>query len=102
MTPRTKKYRVSLDYLEKALHLENKLGHYQNISDIHLNICVKAWLDSKAVLSKLNRHEDGLANAMNSIILIQEEMLKEALPKLSEHRDTLSAPGGDNTAQKGS
>lgn len=68
------KLRVALYYLNQALEIENKLNNQQNIADIHQNIC--------AVLSQLNKHQDAQVNAMNSIILIQDEMLKEALPLL--------------------
>jgi hypothetical protein len=37
-------------------------------------------------LSQLNKHEDALVNAMNSVILIQNELLKVALPKLSDQQ----------------
>lgn len=33
------------------------------------------------MLSQLNKHEDALVNAMNSIILIQDELLRNSLPK---------------------
>lgn len=73
------KQRVALYYLNQAQEIENRLNNeknnnQQNIADIHQNIC--------AVLSQLNKHNDAQVHAMNSIILIQDEMLKEAQPLL--------------------
>jgi hypothetical protein len=86
---------VALVYLEKALAIENLLSNHQNISDIHLNICVGPTYD-EAVLSQLNKHEDAMVNAMNSVILIQDEMLKTALPLLIEHNKEQQRSGGHN------
>jgi len=63
-----------------------------------LNIC--------AVLSQLNKHQEAQVNAMNSIILIQDEMLKEALPllmaKKAEEKEEENNPESQafNTADK--
>lgn len=48
------------------------------------------------MLSQLNKHEDAVVNAMNSIILVQDEILKSALPLLIEHNREQQRTGGQN------
>jgi len=65
---RVGKMRVSLDYLTKALKLDNKLVRVDTLADTHLNIC--------AVLSQIDKHDLALNHAMSAVIILQEEMLK--------------------------
>ena len=74
---RTKKLRIALTYLEKALEIEylhlNLSDDYEfslqisNPADIHLNIC--------AILSQMDKHEMALQHAMRALTMIQEELL---------------------------
>jgi tetratricopeptide (TPR) repeat protein len=68
-----KKFRVALEYLEKALSIEKKGSNHKNIADIFLNISV--------VLSNLSKHKDALDAVINAIFLIQEELLGFCLPQ---------------------
>lgn len=68
------KYRVALSFLQEALLLEKKGKNSQSVSDIFLNIC--------AVLSKLKRHKEAFHASLNSIVLIQEDLLSYCLPLL--------------------
>ena len=52
---RSGKLDAALEYLQKALRIETKLGGSENPAGTHLNIC--------AVLSLLRRHEDALRHA---------------------------------------
>ena len=73
---RTGKIRTALAYLIQALELELKMDASKALADTHLNLC--------AVLSQLDRHEDALQHVMLSIILLQDEFLRVALPKARE------------------
>lgn len=66
------KYRVALSFLQETLQFEKKKNINKNISDTFLNIC--------AVLSKLNKHKEAFQASLNSIVLIQEELLNYCLP----------------------
>lgn len=70
------KFRVSLKFLEESLKIEKELDSKQNTSDILLNIC--------AVLSKLGRHKDALDSILNSVYLMQEDILQVSLTTLFE------------------
>lgn len=52
---------VALKYLKSALDLE------QDIPNTHLNLC--------AVYSQINKHEQALTHAMQSVIILQENLL---------------------------
>ncbi|CAM9237945.1 unnamed protein product [Chrysoparadoxa australica] len=61
------KLHAALQYLQKALKIEAKLGsRVQNAADTHLNAC--------AVMSQLGRHQSALEQAQASLILLQEEL----------------------------
>lgn len=60
------KLATALQYLQKALAIEEKLQRVDNPADTHLNLC--------AVLSQLKRHEEGLIHAQAALKLLQEEL----------------------------
>lgn len=76
----TNKHRVALKFLEEALTTEKTLESDRNISDILLNIC--------AVLSKLGKHKDALDAVLNSVYLLQEEILAISMSNFFEESAT--------------
>lgn len=64
---RTGKLRASLQYLEQALEMELKSENPTSVADTHLNLC--------AVLSQLNKHEEGLEHVLMAIVLLQDEFV---------------------------
>ena len=73
------KMRVALNYLQEALVIEKKLKNNQNIADLFLNIC--------AVLSSLKKHKEAFQASLNSVALLQEELLNYCLPFVIRHQD---------------
>mmetsp|Transcript_38615 Transcript_38615/g.43864 ORF Transcript_38615/g.43864 Transcript_38615/m.43864 type:complete len:300 (-) Transcript_38615:1970-2869(-) len=65
------KLRTALNYLERALKIENRLPNVDTPADTHLNLC--------AVLSQLERHDLAMEHAMRAIMLLQEELLNQLL-----------------------
>lgn len=57
---------AALQFLQKALTIEEKLPHVDNPADTHLNLC--------AVLSQMNRHEEALNHAQSALRLLQDEL----------------------------
>lgn len=68
------KHRVALKFLEEALTVEKGTEKPRHVSDILLNIC--------AVLSKLGKHKDALDAILNSVYLLQEQILSVSLGHL--------------------
>jgi tetratricopeptide (TPR) repeat protein len=65
------KLRSALQYLERALKIEAKLGsRVECPADTHLNAC--------AVLSQLGRHQSALEHAQAALILLQEELFERS------------------------
>lgn len=61
------KLHAALQYLQRALKIEAKLGDkVETPADTHLNTC--------AVLSQLGRHQGALEHAQSALILLQEEL----------------------------
>ncbi len=60
------KLQTALQYLTKALAIEQRLVHVDNPADTHLNMC--------AVLSQLGRHTEAQAHALAALKLLQEEL----------------------------
>ena len=78
------KLRAALQYLQKALKIEAKLGsRVENPADTHLNAC--------AVLSQLGRHQAALEHAQSALILLQEELFaKRADPSTPPRADRVA------------
>lgn len=65
------KLRSALQYLQKALKIEDRLGDaVRNPADTYLNTC--------AVLSQLGRHQSALEHAQSALILLHEKNFKGA------------------------
>ncbi|CAN0014747.1 unnamed protein product [Discosporangium mesarthrocarpum] len=61
------KLHAALQYLQKALKIEAKMGaRVEHPADTHLNTC--------AVLSQIGRHQSALEHAQSALILLQEEL----------------------------
>lgn len=75
------KMKTALNFLQRALTIENRLQRPEIQADTHLNIC--------AVLSQLNKHELALNHAMSAVILLQEMMLKKKLDPQGYQEDDL-------------
>uniref|UniRef100_A0A7S2CPG4 Kinesin light chain n=1 Tax=Florenciella parvula TaxID=236787 RepID=A0A7S2CPG4_9STRA len=80
------KLHAALQYLQKALKIENKLDQVDNPADTYLNTC--------AVLSQLGRHQSALEHAQQALILLQEELSRVLGPMA----DGNEAPKADRIA----
>jgi tetratricopeptide (TPR) repeat protein len=86
------KLRIALQYLERALDLEQSLPSNSSKADTHLNIC--------AVLSQLGRHDLAYHHAQNAIIIVQSTLLKAFLPKRSERTSSEAEAHQDQEIEK--
>lgn len=62
------KLHAAMTCLKRALEIEEKLQNVRNAADTHLNIC--------AVLSQLGKHQQGLEQAQEALIILQEEFFQ--------------------------
>ncbi|CAM9963952.1 unnamed protein product [Sphacelaria rigidula] len=80
------KLHAALQYLQKALKMEAKMGsRVEHPADTHLNIC--------AVLSQIGRHQGALEHAQSALILLQEELFAGGG---GAARDTADVDSGGN------
>ena len=76
------KLRTALQYLQKSLKIEDKLGKdVKNPADTYLNIC--------AVLSQLGRHQSALEHAQSALIILHETVFKgdKSLDSINKNDD---------------
>eukprot|EP00347_Sterkiella_histriomuscorum_P006593 403352176 len=73
------KLRSALQYLEKALEIEQTLPYHSSKADTHLNIC--------AVLSQMHKHDIAMHHAQSAIIIAQSNLLRAFLPNRENHVD---------------
>ena len=72
--------------------MELKLDNPTSVADTHLNLC--------AVLSQLNKHEEGLEHVLMAIVLLQDEFVFAEMSNRKHQNEVKNSENTENDEMK--